>query len=82
MLIGLYGRRAPGGSRPRLQAKGPKAVRVTKVKGHATKADVEAGRSTTTHKLGNDIADIAADKAVQQYGRELVDIAAMWADRH
>ena len=65
-----------------LQAKGPTSVRLTKVKGHATREDVARGRSTAMHKFGNDTADLAADKAVQLHGTDLIDLGALWTQRH
>ena len=44
-----------------IQARGQDTVRVTQVKGHATDADVEQGRVGLEDKLGNAVADTAAD---------------------
>ena len=43
-----------------IHARGPDTVRVTKVKGHTTEADVEQGRVRMEDRLGNDEADTAA----------------------
>ena len=47
-------------------AKGPRSVRVTKVKGHATDEMVNEGRVKPEDKAGNDVADKAADKGAEQ----------------
>ena len=44
-----------------IQAREQDTVRVTKVKGHATDADVEQGRVLLEDRLGNAQADGAAD---------------------
>ena len=44
-----------------IQARGRDTVRVTKVKGHATDADVEQGRVRLEDQLANAEADAAAD---------------------
>ena len=43
-------------------AKGPKTVKVTKVKGHATIEMVEEGKCKPEDKAGNDKSDSVADK--------------------
>ena len=40
-----------------MQQRAPQSTRFTKVKGHATRADVEAGRITQPNRLGNHRAD-------------------------
>jgi hypothetical protein len=40
--------------------RGPSTVELTKVKAHATREDIEAGKTTAVHKLGNDRADHGA----------------------
>ena len=42
-------------------ARGPETVLITKVKGHATKADVEQGGVRTEDRFGNAEADTAPD---------------------
>ena len=44
-----------------IRTRGWDTVRVSKVKGHATEADVEQGRVRLEDRLGNAEADIAAD---------------------
>ena len=49
-------------------AKGTQAIRITKVKGHATGAMVTAGQVRPQDKEGNDQADAAADEGVREHG--------------
>ena len=44
-----------------IRTRGRETIRVTKVKGHATDADVEQGRVRLEDQLGNAEADTAAD---------------------
>ena len=62
--------------------KGPDTLRVTKVKGHATDAEVEAGLSTEVHQIGNRRADTAADHGVEGHRPGLVSLAAWCEKRH
>ena len=49
-------------------------VRVTKVKGHATKADVQQGKVREEDRLGNDQADAAADLGGRHQTEVVVDV--------
>ena len=65
-----------------VEEKGPRSVKVTKVKGHATSEMVEEGKVTKQDKEGNDISDTAAE-----WGAEATDIIAaavgfVYARRH
>ena len=54
-----------------------------KVKGHATKEDVEAGTSTAADKEGNDKSDVNADEGVEKIkGKGLVVLGKWIAERH
>ena len=48
-------------------------VRVTKVNGHATDADVEQGRVRLEDQLGNAEADAAADMCRRHQSEDLID---------
>ena len=63
-------------------AKGPAAVCISKVKGHATSEQVVAGVVTEQDNRGNDLADAAADKGVLVHGEVLVKIAGRFDQRH
>ena len=56
-----------------VEAKGPEAVRLTKVKGHATDQMVSMGKVTKEHKEGNDAAGEAADIGVEQHGNSFLE---------
>ena len=57
--------------------------KLRKVKGHATKEDVNAGKVTQADKTGNDKSDENADKGVQSIGGVgLVKLAKWAAGRH
>ena len=51
-----------------VQAKGHRAVRLTKVKGHAAREMVKAGIVNEVDRLGSDFADTFADLAVDLFG--------------
>ena len=55
--------------------KRPQAVKVTKVKGHATEEGVRAGRATEVDKMGNAVADSLVGDATRLHGKRLVDLA-------
>ena len=63
-------------------AKGPRSVRVTKVKGHATDEMVNEGRVKPEDKAGNDVADKAADKGAEQTDVIAVALGYVYAKRH
>ena len=56
-----------------MRAKGPEAVRLSKVKGHATDEMVAQGKVKQEHKEGNDAADEAADIGVEQHGNNFLE---------
>ena len=55
-------------------ARGADTVEVTKVKGHATEADVDQGRVREEDKLGNAEADSAADLGRQHQPESVMDV--------
>ena len=55
------------------EAKGVKAVKLTKVKGHATDKMIREGKVTQEQKDGNDGSDEAADMGVDQHGNQLLE---------
>ena len=65
---------------------GGEGIKVVKTKGHATKADVEAGRSTWWHQAGNEHADhfakrgsaLAEDLASTKVSRDGYRLAKKW----
>ena len=59
-----------------VRAKGVHAVRISKVKGHATKEDISAGRASEADQIGNDKADGAAKGAIQLHGKAFVKYVA------
>ena len=62
-------------------AKGPRAICITKVKGHATQEMVDEGTVKAAHKEGNDGADKGADKGAVEEQQELSDAARKYASR-
>ena len=62
-------------------SKGPKAVAMSKVKGHATKEMVDEGIVEAEHKEGNDGADGGADKGAVDEQQELSSAARRYASR-
>ncbi len=63
-------------------AKGPKSIRITKVKGYVTQKQVDAQKYRLCDKVGNDKADQAADIAVSMHGKPAIQLAKLWHDRH
>ena len=63
-------------------AKCPWAVWSTKVKGHATAEQVEAGVVKAADKEGNDKAEFAADRASKDEQRYLAMIAKLFSKRN
>ena len=53
------------------KAKGTKAIKITKVKGHATSDMIKAGQVQQVDKDGNDKADELADEAIDLFGKQL-----------
>ena len=60
-------------------AKSPQAIKVTKLKGHATEEDVTAGIITEVDKSGNHISDTLVKEATVLHGQGTVDLAN-WLD--
>ena len=63
-------------------AKGCKAIRITKVKGHVKQSQVEEGLYRQVDKTGNDKADKAADVATSMHGKDMVNVASLFQRRH
>ena len=63
-------------------SKGPKAIKVAKVKGHASNDDVTDGRVTAADKSGNDVADSLVREATLLHGKRTVDLAYWLEARH
>ncbi len=57
-----------------VRAKGCKAIRISKVKGHVKQTQVDEGLFKQTDKDGNDQADHAADLAVALHGADIISI--------
>ena len=62
--------------------KRPQAIKVAKVKGHATEEDVQAGRATEADKMGNAVADSLVGDATRLHGKRLADLAHWLEARH
>ena len=62
--------------------KGPQAIRVGKVKGHATADDVSSGIATNWTQEGNNAEDALATKAFEQSEGGLASIACFFKGRH
>ena len=65
-----------------LLAKSAQAVRVTKVKGHATQEHINQGVSNPIDKAGNDEADNAAEIGVKLFGDDVIRAARSLHERH
>ena len=63
-------------------AKGPQAIRVTKVKGHATSSEVSSGKVEDVDKVGNDISDKLAAEGTLLHGEDKINLANWIAARH
>ena len=63
-------------------AKGPGAIKVSKVKGHATAEDIEEGKATAVDKAGNDVADSLVRNATALHGKGTVGLAYWLEGRH
>ena len=61
--------------------KGPRAICLTKVKGHATQAMVDEGTLIAAHKEGNNGADEGADKRAVDEQQDLSNAARKYAGR-
>ena len=62
----------------KIRTRGRDTVRVTKVKGNATDADVEQGRVLLEDRLGNAEADAAADLGRRHESELRVDAKSIW----
>ena len=65
-----------------MAAKTPQAVKLTKVKGHATNEMVEQGKVQFDDKHGNDQADIAAEKGATLVQPAVRHFARFYEKRH
>ena len=65
-----------------VRQRGPKSVKITKVKGHATQAMVDEGKVKQTEKTGNDKADEAAEAGATTSQGKIRDFAEMYSWRH
>ena len=63
-----------------MEAKGKHAIKITKVKGHATEEMVVAGKVLKQDKEGNDASDEAADRGVEQHGNDLLELSNYLAE--
>jgi ribonuclease HI len=61
--------------------KGTHAVAFTKVKGHATAADLQHGISTAEHQAGNDMADSLATMAYKESDQQVGHLASFFCGR-
>ena len=64
-----------------VKAKGAEAVRLTKVKGHATNEMSKQGKVKEEHKIGKK-PDEAADLGVEQHGSEFLEASTFFAAKH
>ena len=64
------------------KSKTPQAIRISKVKGHATDEMVASGCATKTDQDGNHQADLAADEGIELFTSMVVQSSAAWAQRH
>ena len=60
-----------------IQARGHDTIRVTKVKGHATDAEVQEGKCTEADKQGNDNSDDAATLGKKAHLEGLHDLVTL-----
>ena len=65
-----------------VKAKGYKAFRVSKVKGHVQQSQVDEGIYTQADKDGNDCADHAADLAVAMHGGDIISMGRILHKRY
>ena len=64
-----------------VRQKGRHAIKVTKVLGHATSADIDMGLATVIHKEHNDYADKLADSGVKLHTDCMVALSSLYARR-
>ena len=65
-----------------VEEKGPKSVKVTKVKGHATSEMVVEGLVKEKDKEGNDMSDLAANKGAEETEVIAAAVGFVYARRH
>ncbi len=65
-----------------VKEKGCDSVRITKVKGHAKASDVTKGTVQEEDRIGNECADRAAKKGIDQHGEVVVKAANWYSARH
>ena len=63
-------------------AKGHQSVKASKMKGHETEEQVEAGKVSREDKEGNGEADSAADKGAGEQLKVLSDMAGLFSFRN
>jgi hypothetical protein len=63
-------------------ARGPQAIKISKVKGHSTDKDISEGKTTEHDRKGNDEADKAATSGTEAVMDGLVALAMWVQDRH
>ena len=64
-----------------VQAKGAEAVKLSKVKGHATEEMVNQGKVKREHKEDNDAADEAAEIGVDQHGNDFLETSTFFVTK-
>ena len=62
--------------------RGPRSVKITKVKGHATEAMVQEGKVKLAEKQGNDRSDTAAALGVTESQSKVHAFGALYSARH
>ena len=62
--------------------KGPRSIKLTWVKGHATQEHIDKSITTLINKAGNDEADITADIGTALHGQEIINLAQQFHNRH
>ena len=62
-------------------AKGPRAITLTKDKGHATQEMIDEGRVDEEQKKGNDGADDGVNKGAEDGQQSLSNVARKYASR-
>ena len=65
-----------------LRQRGARSIKVTKVKGHTTEEQVEDGKVKREDKEGNDEADRAANRGVEEHTEGLEEFARWIYRRH
>ena len=65
-----------------VQAKSPRAVKVSWVKGHADEQHIKKGITDSYSKFGNDKSDANADEGVNVFGGNLIKAASYINGRH